>query len=114
MMIRECKIEFISCDCFSFLAAVGWYHSHPTFVAQPSVLDIENQSTYQAMFSKVYKHTHQRETAQNTIKKKKTLLLFFNTTEKKRRFYRAKVIRIFDIFRHQRKKPVKPAFFYFI
>ena len=26
---------------------VGWYHSHPTFVPDPSVRDIENQSVYQ-------------------------------------------------------------------
>ena len=30
---------------------VGWYHSHPRFVAQPSVTDIENQGSYQALFA---------------------------------------------------------------
>lgn len=26
---------------------VGWYHSHPTFEPQPSIRDIENQTSYQ-------------------------------------------------------------------
>ena len=30
------------------LEIVGWYHSHPTFIAEPSVRDIENQCNYQA------------------------------------------------------------------
>ncbi|KAH8098293.1 RNA polymerase II transcription regulator recruiting protein [Aureococcus anophagefferens] len=29
---------------------VGWYHSHPRFVAEPSVTDIENQRSYQSLF----------------------------------------------------------------
>lgn len=29
---------------------VGWYHSHPVFLAQPSLRDIENQINYQRMF----------------------------------------------------------------
>lgn len=32
------------------LQVVGWYHSHPTFKAQPSVRDVRNQSNYQALF----------------------------------------------------------------
>ena len=27
--------------------AVGWYHSHPTFLATPSRKDVENQGNYQ-------------------------------------------------------------------
>ena len=30
---------------------VGWYHSHPTFVPNPSLRDLETQSKYQRMFS---------------------------------------------------------------
>ena len=29
---------------------VGWYHSHPYFRNQPSLVDVENQSRYQKMF----------------------------------------------------------------
>jgi proteasome lid subunit RPN8/RPN11 len=29
------------------MQVVGWYHSHPTFVAIPSIRDIENQMSYQ-------------------------------------------------------------------
>ena len=29
---------------------VGWYHSHPKFQPDPSVVDIQNQSTYQQLF----------------------------------------------------------------
>lgn len=29
------------------LDVVGWYHSHPTFEPQPSIRDIENQTSYQ-------------------------------------------------------------------
>ncbi|KAJ3224168.1 hypothetical protein HK099_000159 [Clydaea vesicula] len=29
---------------------VGWYHSHPTFIPNPSIRDIENQSAYQSLF----------------------------------------------------------------
>ncbi|KAI8333892.1 hypothetical protein BC941DRAFT_379674 [Chlamydoabsidia padenii] len=32
------------------LQVVGWYHSHPTFVAIPSIRDIENQMSYQDLF----------------------------------------------------------------
>jgi protein MYSM1 len=31
---------------------VGWYHSHPTFVPNPSLRDLETQSNFQQMFSK--------------------------------------------------------------
>ena len=33
------------------LQCVGWYHSHPTFKATPSVKDVENQLSYQAFMS---------------------------------------------------------------
>lgn len=26
---------------------MGWYHSHPTFQPEPSLIDIENQYNYQ-------------------------------------------------------------------
>jgi protein MYSM1 len=29
------------------LSIVGWYHSHPIFIPNPSMRDIENQSRYQ-------------------------------------------------------------------
>lgn len=29
------------------LHVVGWYHSHPTFEPEPSIRDIENQTSYQ-------------------------------------------------------------------
>ncbi|KAJ2961105.1 hypothetical protein NQZ79_g3629 [Umbelopsis isabellina] len=32
------------------MTVVGWYHSHPTFEPNPSVRDIENQSSYQSLF----------------------------------------------------------------
>ncbi|KAI9506113.1 hypothetical protein BX070DRAFT_187140 [Coemansia spiralis] len=32
------------------LRVVGWYHSHPTFRPDPSIIDIENQTAYQALF----------------------------------------------------------------
>ncbi|KAJ1665903.1 hypothetical protein IW140_002829 [Coemansia sp. RSA 1813] len=32
------------------LCVVGWYHSHPTFRPDPSVIDIENQTAYQKLF----------------------------------------------------------------
>mmetsp|Transcript_8352 Transcript_8352/g.23944 ORF Transcript_8352/g.23944 Transcript_8352/m.23944 type:complete len:630 (-) Transcript_8352:168-2057(-) len=31
------------------MQCIGWYHSHPTFPAIPSVVDIENQARYQEM-----------------------------------------------------------------
>lgn len=33
------------------LTAVGWYHSHPTFAPNPSLQDLETQSTYQTLFA---------------------------------------------------------------
>nr|CCA21735.1 metalloprotease family M67A putative [Albugo laibachii Nc14] len=34
------------------LEVVGWYHSHPTFAPDPSVRDIENQTSYQHLFQR--------------------------------------------------------------
>ena len=31
------------------MKCVGWYHSHPTFAAIPSRIDLENQSSYQKL-----------------------------------------------------------------
>ncbi|EIE91466.1 hypothetical protein RO3G_16177 [Rhizopus delemar RA 99-880] len=31
------------------LKVVGWYHSHPTFIPDPSLVDIENQRNYQIL-----------------------------------------------------------------
>lgn len=35
----------------SGLTILGWYHSHPDFEPNPSIRDIETQSSYQSMFS---------------------------------------------------------------
>src|SRR5690606_21951956 len=32
------------------MRVVGWYHSHPTFTPDPSIVDIENQTNYQRLF----------------------------------------------------------------
>ncbi|KAG0340957.1 hypothetical protein BG004_006211 [Podila humilis] len=32
------------------MRVVGWYHSHPTFTPDPSLVDIENQASYQNLF----------------------------------------------------------------
>ena len=32
------------------MRVVGWYHSHPTFVPQPSMRDVQNQNNYQTLF----------------------------------------------------------------
>lgn len=32
------------------LGVVGWYHSHPVFRPDPSVVDLENQRNYQRLF----------------------------------------------------------------
>lgn len=31
---------------------VGWYHSHPTFVPNPSLRDLETQAEFQSLFAK--------------------------------------------------------------
>ena len=37
----------------SGMTVVGWYHSHPNFQPDPSVIDIENQANYQSLFQGV-------------------------------------------------------------
>jgi hypothetical protein len=32
------------------LSIVGWYHSHPIFQPDPSLVDLENQNNYQTLF----------------------------------------------------------------
>ncbi|XP_075528642.1 histone H2A deubiquitinase MYSM1-like isoform X1 [Dermacentor variabilis] len=39
------SLQELGCD------VVGWYHSHPTFVPNPSVRDLTTQRDYQALFS---------------------------------------------------------------
>ncbi|CAO3600425.1 unnamed protein product [Absidia cylindrospora] len=52
----QCEMDPVSemqaRECFEAkgLSVVGWYHSHPTFVAIPSIRDIENQMSYQELF----------------------------------------------------------------
>ncbi|TDH73657.1 hypothetical protein CCR75_002327 [Bremia lactucae] len=36
------------------LEVVGWYHSHPAFAPDPSIRDIENQTSYQQLFQRPY------------------------------------------------------------
>eukprot|EP01012_Entosiphon_sulcatum_P011027 TRINITY_DN16601_c0_g1_i1.p1 TRINITY_DN16601_c0_g1~~TRINITY_DN16601_c0_g1_i1.p1 ORF type:complete len:472 (+),score=68.97 TRINITY_DN16601_c0_g1_i1:26-1441(+) len=36
------------------LTVVGWYHSHPTFIPEPSVRDVENHNNYQTLFKDQY------------------------------------------------------------
>ena len=36
------------------LSVVGWYHSHPTFSATPSVRDIETQAKFQVSCELLY------------------------------------------------------------
>ncbi|KAI9304588.1 hypothetical protein BJ944DRAFT_231160 [Cunninghamella echinulata] len=36
------------------MKVVGWYHSHPTFVPDPSLIDIENQHNYQKLSQDKY------------------------------------------------------------
>ncbi|KAG9292964.1 hypothetical protein G9A89_016326 [Geosiphon pyriformis] len=32
------------------MRVVGWYHSHPTFAPDPSIIDLQNQKNYQQLF----------------------------------------------------------------
>lgn len=43
----EASEKIISQDC----SVVGWYHSHPTFAPNPSLVDIETQQKYQEWFA---------------------------------------------------------------
>ncbi|CAN8004495.1 unnamed protein product [Ixodes hexagonus] len=53
----ECEMDSVSqtlameCLMGKGYDVVGWYHSHPTFVPNPSVRDLSTQREYQAMFS---------------------------------------------------------------
>lgn len=38
------------------MKVVGWYHSHPTFVPDPSLVDIENQRNYQVLCRDDHEH----------------------------------------------------------
>lgn len=38
------------------MKVVGWYHSHPTFIPDPSLIDIENQRNYQTLCRETHEH----------------------------------------------------------
>ncbi|OAD76659.1 Homeodomain-like DNA binding domain-containing transcription factor [Phycomyces blakesleeanus NRRL 1555(-)] len=38
------------------MTVVGWYHSHPTFIPDPSLVDIENQNNYQVLCRETCDH----------------------------------------------------------
>ena len=44
----ECEIRQRIVD--RNMRVVGWYHSHPTFAPDPSILDLQNQQNYQQLF----------------------------------------------------------------
>lgn len=44
------------------MKVVGWYHSHPTFVPDPSIIDCENQRNYQRLCSE--KHAEGNDTTE--------------------------------------------------
>lgn len=46
----------------SGMEMVGWYHSHPTFTADPSQVDITNHSQYQNLFIQEDRDPKLRET----------------------------------------------------
>lgn len=46
------EIELRSIIENAHLEVVGWYHSHPAFAPDPSVRDIENQTSYQQLFQR--------------------------------------------------------------
>ncbi|RCH95701.1 hypothetical protein CU098_000577, partial [Rhizopus stolonifer] len=39
------------------MKVVGWYHSHPTFIPDPSLVDIENQRNYQILCREEHVHS---------------------------------------------------------
>ncbi|KAF1316793.1 Metalloprotease family, partial [Globisporangium splendens] len=46
------------------LEVVGWYHSHPAFAPDPSIRDIENQTSYQQLFQRrIEKKTEDQQSA---------------------------------------------------
>lgn len=42
---------WVDAVCWCVAQVVGWYHSHPTFTPEPSLVDIENQRNYQVRHS---------------------------------------------------------------
>ena len=40
------------------MTVVGWYHSHPTFIPDPSIVDLENQRNYQILCREECHHDH--------------------------------------------------------
>jgi proteasome lid subunit RPN8/RPN11 len=53
----ECEMDPVSemqaCEYFEEhrVSLIGWYHSHPSFPANPSKRDIDTQTTYQSVFT---------------------------------------------------------------
>ena len=42
----------VSCDISERgQSVIGWYHSHPHFINQPSIIDVDNQQKYQSLFA---------------------------------------------------------------
>ena len=48
-MDPESEVEVRAKMADAGLIAVGWYHSHPSFPAVPSVIDLTNQLRYQRL-----------------------------------------------------------------
>lgn len=51
-MDPESEIELREIIQNAQLEVVGWYHSHPAFAPDPSIRDIENQTSYQQLFQR--------------------------------------------------------------
>ena len=49
-MDAESEFEVRTVIQNSNMQVVGWYHSHPTFMPEPSIRDIKNQDSYQRLF----------------------------------------------------------------
>ncbi|GLE05930.1 hypothetical protein PINS_up015141 [Pythium insidiosum] len=64
-MDPESEIELREIIQNAKLEVVGWYHSHPAFAPDPSIRDIENQTSYQQLFQRA-------STATSTEEKVKT------------------------------------------
>ncbi|XP_015790739.1 histone H2A deubiquitinase MYSM1 [Tetranychus urticae] len=88
----QCEMDPVSqADAFERLTkagyqVVGWYHSHPTFVPNPSLRDLETQAKYQQLFAdgnqpflslilNPYSTPHQTLTKNNLVSKYKCLML---------------------------------------
>ncbi|PVZ97378.1 hypothetical protein BB558_006662 [Smittium angustum] len=48
------------------MRVVGWYHSHPTFLPDPSNIDIENQKAYQNLFMEDTSSNHNQPQSKDT------------------------------------------------